>query len=203
MNTTYREILISLLLGGISLLIAFLLFLLLHTQLISFSYGWMLLFLTILLVVPIGCLIAVLLIVLRDLPKIRNFSIRMTSLAVGLLFLSMVGFGFTAPTTSPKELLSTQVLLGCLFFPVLMLSAFGLFIDVWLSRSLGVSQRTIYRYAIRLCCISMALTPILTLMVDNPVGDFRKDFQIIRHTLPFVSLSILLFRNSEKYLRDQ
>ena len=146
MNTTYREIWISLLLGGISLLIAFLL---LHTQLISFSYGWMPLFLTVLLVVPIGCLVAVLLIVLRGRSKIRNFFIRMSSLAIGILLLSLVNLGFTSPKRSPEELVLMPVLLGFSFFPIgSMLSAFGVFIDVWLSRSLGVSQWKIYRYVI-------------------------------------------------------
>lgn len=198
MNNPRREIWISLLLGGICLLIYFLL---LQTQLIIY---WLPILLTALIVVPIGCLVAVLLIVLRSRPKIRIFFIRMSSLAVGILFLSIVGLGFTMPATSPKELLSIQVMVGCSFFPLgLMLSAFGLFIDVWLSRSLRVSRWRIYRYGIRLFCIPMALAPIVALIVDNPVGDLSRDFKIIRPTLPIIGFSILLLLASEEHLRDR
>ena len=52
----------------------------------------------------------------------------------------------------------------------------------------------------------MALAPILALtalIIDNPVHDLSRDFQIIRPTLPIIYLSILLFHTSEKYLRGQ
>lgn len=199
MNVPRRELRICLLLGGVGLLVSFLL---LQTQLTS--YGWMPLLLTVLTVVSIGFLVAGLLIALRGRSKSRNFLIRMSSLAVGLLFLSLVRQAFTLPENAPKELLSIPVLFGFSLFPLgLMLSAFGLFIDVWLSRSLGVSRWKIYRYGIRLCCIPMALAPILALIVDNPVRDLGRDFRIIRPTLSLISLSLVLFLVSEKYLRDR
>lgn len=85
----------------------------------------------------------------------------------------------------------------------LMLSAFGLSVDVLLSRSLGARQWKIYRYAVRICCISMALAPILALIADNPVRDLGRDFKAIRPVLPIITLSIVLFLRSEEYLRDR
>jgi hypothetical protein len=199
MNVSHRELWICLLLGGIGLLISCLLF---QTQLII--YGWMPLFLTVLTVVSIGFLVAGLLIVLRGRFKHCNFPIRMSSLALGLLCLSLVSLAFTSPENSPKELLLMPVFVGFLFFPLgLVLSAFGLFIDVWVSRSLGVSQWKIYRYAVRLCCISMGLAPILALIVDSPARDLGRGFKVICTILSLISFPVVLLFNAEKYLRDR
>jgi hypothetical protein len=204
MNASYRELRICLLLGGIGSLISFLLY---RNQ--SSSYSWMPLLMTCMTVASIGFLVLGFLVALRKNPNLLSIlSLRMACLTLGIVCLSLVGFAFMSPEKSQPIFQAMLILMGLIVFPFgCVLSAFGLFLDSWLSRSLRVSRWRIYLYAVRLCCISVGLSPILTLivltLVDNSTArEVLRDSRTIRSIIVLVGASIIMFLNSEKYLRD-
>ena len=195
-----REIQICFLLAGTGSLLSFFIF---KTQ--SMSDWWMLLIMVCLTVSSAGLFTLGFLTSLRDRPKILKFLGRLVALFSGILCLGMTGLS-VIPTAGSLPLSQGTIVLSvfALLAPGLVLSAFGLYLDVWLSKVLGLSRWRIYRYSARLCCLTLGLSPIVALATEYVLHGNSSDFSdIAKNSLRIVFSSFGVLFYAEKFLQDR
>jgi hypothetical protein len=200
MNNASREIQICFSLAGIGSLLSFLIF---KTQ--SMSHSWMLPLMLVLPVLSIAFFTAGILVLLRKRPRVLAILGRLAFLVCGLWISTISLFIFPSKTTSS----SLENLVGILMFVPLgvVLSLFGLYLDVWLSRVLSISRWRIYRYTTKLCCLSLALGPIVALTLNNTPQQLRENAsefsEIIGLIFPMIATAFAISLNSDSLFRDR
>lgn len=199
MNNSIREIQICFFLAGIGSLLSLFLF---KTQ--STSDWWMPLIM-VCTMSSAGLFTLGFLIFLRERPKTLRFLGRLVALLLGILCLGMACLS-EIPTAGSLPLSESMVVLSVFAFlaPGLVLSAFGLYLDIWLSKVLGLSRWQIYRYSARLCCLTLGLSPIAALATEYVLHGNTSNFSDIAKNSLRIALSacgIMLY--SEKFLQDR
>jgi hypothetical protein len=197
MHNSIREIQICFFLAGIGSLLSLFLF---KTQ--SMSDWWMPLIMVCLTVSSAGLFTLEFLISLRERPKILRFLRRLIALFLGILCLGMAGLSVIRPDGS-LPLSRSMIVLSVFAFlsPGLVLSAFGLYLDAWLSKVLGLSRWRIYRYSARLCCLTLGLSPIASLATEYVLRGNSSDIAKNSLRIVFSAFGILFY--SENFLRDR
>jgi hypothetical protein len=200
MNNSIRESQICFFLAGIGLLLTFFL---LKTR--SMSDEGLIIILVCSTVSSTVLFILGFLVLLRGRPKILRFLGRLIALLLGIGCLRVVGLSVIPPSGSGPVSQSMIVLSVFVFLaPGVLVSAFGLYLDVWLSKEFGLSRWRIYRYSVRLCCLTLGLSPIVALATEYGLHGNSSDFSdIAKYALQIVVSAFGIFLESEKLLRDR
>jgi hypothetical protein len=200
MNNASREIQICFSLAGIGSLLSFLIF---KTQ--SMSHSWMLPLMLVLPVLSIASVAAGILVSLRKRPRVLAILGRLVFLVYGLW--TSTFFLFILPSETTSDSLGKLVAIFMFVPSGVVFSFFGLYLDVWLSRVLSVSRWQIYRYATKLCCLSLALGPIVALTLNNTPQQLRENASefsaIIRLISPMIVTALAISSSSKSLFRDR
>jgi hypothetical protein len=161
MNNHSRTILILLLLGISGLLLIWCL-----PSSLYITIEWMPILMVILSIGSIVCLLIGLILVLSGYDRTSRFLIRIFSLSAGLLSLylaHMLSYSLKESATRSDALMAFSVTA-----PVgILLSIFGVGLELWIAKVLKINRWAIYRYAIRLFCFSCAFAMTSYLILDN------------------------------------